>query len=143
MKTNKNIALVAHDNLKPDLLEWAKTNREELSKHQLYATGTTGHLLKETLKLDIHCFNSGPLGGDQQLGAKITEGGIDVIFFFIDPLSAHSHDVDVKALIRIAVVHDIAIAINQASADFMINSRWMSKEYNNRPLSFEMNGNLD
>jgi len=137
MNKNKNIALVAHDHLKTNIIQWAKKNREELSKHQLYATGTTGSVLIEALNLDLHCFKSGPLGGDQQLGAKIAEGGIDVVFFFIDPLSAHSHDVDVKALIRIAVVHDTAIAINRASADFMIQSPLIHRSYKQRPLNFE------
>ena len=125
----KRIALVAHDNKKKDLLDWAKYNKTLLIEHELYATGTTGRLLEEVLGVDVHRFQSGPLGGDQQIGAKIAEGTIDFMIFFWDPLSPQPHDTDVKALLRIAVVWNIPIACNRASADFMISSTLMVGEY--------------
>ncbi|MBM4139976.1 MAG: methylglyoxal synthase [Nitrospira sp.] len=129
MEKKKRIALIAHDNKKQHLLEWAKFNRELLSRHQLFATGTTGQILATELGLEIQRFQSGPLGGDQQVGAKIAEGELDFVIFFWDPLEPHPHDVDVKALLRIAVVYNIPIACNRASADFMISSHLMSEEY--------------
>ena len=125
----KTIALVAHDNCKDDLLEWARYNRGTLAGHQLFATGTTGEILSTELDLDITRFFSGPLGGDQQVGAGIAEGRIDFVIFFWDPLDAHPHDVDVKALLRIAVVYNIPIACTRASADFMLSSPLMREEY--------------
>lgn len=136
MHKKKRIALIAHDNKKKTLLEWARFNRDLLAKHELFATGTTGGLLASELGLDVARFQSGPLGGDQQVGAKIAEGGIDFVIFFWDPLFPHSHDVDVKALLRIAVVYNIPIACNRSSADFMISSQLMSSEYN-RLVSIE------
>ena len=118
----KRIALIAHDNCKKDLLEWAKFNRGTLERHELYATGTTRSVLVEDLGLDVTRFLSGPLGGDQQVGAAIAEGRIDFVVFFWDPLAPHSHDVDVKALLRIAVVYNVPIACNRATADFMLSS---------------------
>lgn len=129
MGKRKKIALIAHDNRKKDLSEWAKYNREVLSQHDLFATGTTGTILSEELDLEIFKFKSGPLGGDQQVGAKIAEGEIDFLIFFWDPLEPMPHDPDVKALLRIAVVYNIPIANNRASADFLISSPLMSTEY--------------
>lgn len=142
MKTVKNIALVAHDNRKKDLLEWVSWNCRTLLNHRLVCTGTTGKLVEQTLStkadLDdshrrqqvmITKLKSGPLGGDQQLGALITEGKIDFMIFFWDPMQPHPHDVDVKALLRIAVVYNIPIACNRSTADFMISSPLMDEEY--------------
>ncbi|MBN2113619.1 MAG: methylglyoxal synthase [Acidimicrobiia bacterium] len=125
----KHIALIAHDNRKRDLVEWARFNRDLLAGHNLSATGTTGALLAEVLGLEITRFRSGPLGGDQQVGAKIAEGDLDLLIFFWDPLEPHPHDVDVKALLRIAVVYNIPVACNRASADFMISSPLLSEAY--------------
>ncbi len=133
----KRIALVAHDNKKQDLLDWARWNRALLVEHELYATGTTGKLLEELLGTPVHKFQSGPLGGDQQIGAKISEGEIDFMIFFWDPLTQQPHDTDVKALLRIAVVWNIPVACNRASADFMISSTLMSCEYQRIVANYE------
>jgi methylglyoxal synthase len=126
------IALVAHDNKKGDLLEWARYNRELLAQHRLYATGTTGRVLEEALEIEINKLQSGPLGGDQQVGAKIAEGEIDVLVFFWDPLAPQPHDPDVKALLRIAVVWNIPVACNRASADFIFSSPLLTQDYARR-----------
>ena len=137
IQQKKKIALVAHDNKKRDLLEWAKWNRALLIVHELYATGTTGKLLEDVLGTKVYKFQSGPLGGDQQVGAKIAEGVIDFMIFFWDPLTQQPHDTDVKALLRIAVVWNIPIACNRASADFMISSTLMTGEYTATPILAE------
>jgi len=130
MVQDKKIALVAHDNKKRDMLEWAKFNRDLLAHHKVYATGTTGETLEQQLGFAIHKLHSGPLGGDQQIGAKIVSNEIDFLIFFWDPLEPQPHDPDVKALLRMAVVWNIPIACNRATADFMISSPLMEGEYN-------------
>jgi methylglyoxal synthase len=137
LQPRKRIALVAHDNKKDDLLAWASENRDRLTQHELFSTGTTGWLLSEALKLPITRFQSGPLGGDQQLGAKIAEREIDCLFFFWDPLESQPHDPDVKALLRIAVVWNVVIANNRATADFVMASSFMQSEYTRALTSFD------
>jgi methylglyoxal synthase len=137
MNVRKNVALIAHDNRKKDLLEWAAFNKELLRNHNLFATGTTGQIINKETGLMITRFQSGPLGGDQQVGAKITEGKLDFLIFFWDPLLPQPHDPDVKALLRIAVVWNIPVACNRASADFMISSHLMNEEYERLLIDYE------
>ncbi len=132
MEERKRIALVAHDNKKSDLLEWVTFNKGRLADHEIYATGTTGKLIEAELGIKINRLESGPLGGDQQLGAKVSLGEIDFMVFFWDPLEPMPHDPDVKALLRIAVVWNIPIACNRASADFMFSSHLMREKYTRR-----------
>lgn len=129
MGQRKRIALIAHDNCKLDLLDWAKYNVGTLRRHELFATGTTGGLLAAELGLEVTRYLSGPLGGDQQVGASVAEGRIDLVLFFWDPLEPQPHDVDVKALLRIAVVYNVPVACNRATADFVLSSPLMDVEY--------------
>jgi methylglyoxal synthase len=129
MRKQKRIALIAHDGKKQDMLEWVRHNMATLSDHALFATGSTGGLIQEQTGLDIYRFLSGPLGGDQQIGAKIVEGEIDVLIFFWDPLQPQPHDPDVKALLRIAVLHNIPTASNRSTADFLLTSTLMNETY--------------
>ena len=134
--TKKNIALVAHDERKRDLLEWVKFNKGTLSKHNLFGTGSTGTLIEKKIGLKVEKFLSGPLGGDQQIGAKITEGKIDFLIFFWDPLESHPHDPDVKALLRIAVVYNIIIACNRSTADFVVSSHLLAEDYKRQVIDY-------
>lgn len=129
MPERRRIALIAHDNRKDEMLDWARFNRGTLAGHDLCATGTTGGNIAAELGLPVHRYLSGPLGGDQQIGAAIAEGRIDFVVFFWDPLEPHPHDVDVKALLRIAVVYNVPIACNRATADFILSSPLMSDTY--------------
>ena len=135
----KNIARIAHDQTKRELIDWCQEHREVLAKHFLCGTGTTARMITDSTGLPVKGYNSGPLGGDQQIGAKIVEGKIDFVIFFSDPLTAQPHDPDVKALLRIAQVYDIPIANNKASADFMITSSYMDQEYEHDIINFQQN----
>ena len=127
--TRKKIALVAHDHKKADLMEWAIHNKASLAKHELVATGTTGKLLEEALDRPVKKLLSGPLGGDQQIGAMIAGGEIDMMFFFWDPMHAQPHDSDVKALLRLCIAWNLPMACDRATADFLMTSRFMHEEY--------------
>ena len=129
MKNVKNIVLIAHDSRKRDLLEWVQYNRDVLKEHRLFATGTTGALIAHGTDLEVTRFKSGPLGGDQQVGAQISEGALDILIFFWDPLEPQPHDPDVKALLRIAVLYNIPTACNRATADFLVASPLIHGEY--------------
>jgi len=134
----KRIGLVAHDNKKIDLLEWAEFNKGSLAGHDLYATGTTGRILEKDLGLAIRKLQSGPLGGDVQIGSRIADGEIDFLIFFWDPLQPMPHDTDVKALLRIAVVWNIPVACDRATADFLISSPLMNQEYERRVPDYDV-----
>ena len=137
IKKQKRIALIAHDGKKQEMLNWCMANREILKKHKLSGTGTTARMITDHVGLQVRGYNSGPLGGDQQIGAKIVEGSIDMVIFFSDPLAAQPHDPDVKALLRIAQVYDIPIANNEATADFLIHSTLMNEEYTHQVENFK------
>ena len=132
----KNIALIAHDGKKAEMIEWCAKHKELLSQHFLCGTGTTARMITERTGLPVRGYNSGPLGGDQQIGAKVVEGQVDLIIFFSDPLTAQPHDPDVKALLRIAQVYDIPIANNKATADFLLTSRYMGEEYERSVINY-------
>lgn len=136
MEKQKSIALIAHDNRKEDLIEWVQHNKEILSKHFLCGTGTTARLVSQATELPITGFNSGPLGGDQQVGCRIVECKIDFMIFFWDPLSSQPHDPDVKALLRIAALYDIPVATNQSTADFLITSPLMQSTYDRKIIDY-------
>ena len=135
----KNIALIAHDSKKHDMIDWCKKNKHILEGHFLCGTGTTSRMVAEETGLPVRGYNSGPLGGDQQIGARIVDGKIDLVIFFSDPLAAQPHDPDVKALLRIAQVYDIPIANNRATADFIITSSFMNAEYTHDIINFRKN----
>ncbi len=152
MKVKKRIALVAHDNRKRDLIEWVQYNKLKLRKHLITCTGTTGRLVEEELNKDVigHPFEvvrllSGPMGGDQQLGALIAEGKIDIVIFFWDPMAAQPHDVDVKALLRLTVLYNVVVASNRSTADFVITSNLFSDEYEMKMKDYSgyLNRNLN
>ncbi len=135
----KRIALIAHDAKKEELIRWCEDNKDILSQHELCGTGTTARMITDRTNLQVKGYNSGPLGGDQQIGAKIVEGRIDFVVFFSDPLTAAPHDPDVKALLRIAQVYDIPMANNKATADFMIQSKLMNETYDHQVINFQKN----
>ncbi len=135
-ENQKRIALIAHDGRKKDLVKWAIANKEKLSCHFLFGTGTTARVLSEETKLPITAFHSGPLGGDQQIGAKISEGLIDFMIFFWDPLSSQPHDPDIKALLRIAALYNIPVATNQSTADFLFSSDLMNQSYDRKIIDY-------
>ena len=139
IEKQKKIALIAHDNKKADLIDWCEEHKDILKQHILCGTGTTARMITDKTGLLVKGYNCGPLGGDQQIGAKIVEGKVDFIIFFSDPLTAQPHDPDVKALLRIAQVYDIPIANNRASADFMITSSFMDQAYDHKVINFNKN----
>lgn len=136
MKKQKHIALIAHDNRKQDLINWVKGKSDVLCKHFLCGTGTTAKLISEEAGLPVKAYKSGPLGGDQQIGACIANGEVDFMIFFWDPLTSQPHDPDVKALLRIAVLYDIPVAMNQSTADFLLTSCLMDKEYDRNIIDY-------
>lgn len=136
IERQKRIALIAHDSKKDEIVEWVEEHSNILKNHFLCGTGTTARLISEKTELPVKAYNSGPLGGDQQIGSRIVEGNIDFVIFFWDPLESQPHDPDVKALLRIAAVYDIPIANNRATADFMITSKYMAEEYERRVLNY-------
>ncbi len=140
MTQKKRIALVAHDERKDDLKAWAKDNAETLKQHEIFATGTTGKLIQDSCNLPVNRLKSGPLGGDQQLGAMIAEEKLDILIFFWDPMAAQPHDVDVKALLRMAVLYNVPCACNRSTADYMVSSELFSKDYN--PIRKDYSGYL-
>ncbi len=136
IEKQKHIALIAHDSKKQEIVDWVEANKNILKNHFLCGTGTTARLIAEKTELPVRAYNSGPLGGDQQIGSRIVEGNIDFVVFFWDPLESQPHDPDVKALLRIAAVYDIPVANNRATADFLITSRYMNEEYERKVLNY-------
>lgn len=139
LRKQKNIALIAHDGKKQELIAWCKKHQDVLNKHFLIGTGTTARMITEATELPVKGYNSGPLGGDQQIGARIVEGKVDIVIFFSDPLTAAPHDPDVKALMRIAQVYDVPFAPDRATADFIISSPLMDEEYEHEIINFKQN----
>lgn len=139
----KRIAMVAHDNMKADLVEWGQYNRSVLARHELIATGTTARILGARLDLPVKALQSGPLGGDQQLGGLIADQEVDLLIFFWDPLEPQPHDPDVKALLRVAVVWNVPVACNRATADFLVSSPLLDGQYSRRVPSFETHLNRE
>ncbi|NLH23686.1 MAG: methylglyoxal synthase [Bacteroidales bacterium] len=137
MMYRKNLALVAHDHKKKDLIEWVQFNKERLSRHRLVCTGTTGRMVEEATGITVTALKSGPLGGDQQMGALIAEGKIDMLIFFWDPMQPQPHDVDIKALLRISSLYNIPTACNRSTADFLISSTLFDSSYIPAPESFD------
>lgn len=135
----KHIALIAHDHKKKDMIEWCQQHADVLKKHFLCGTGTTARLIADATSLPVRAFNSGPLGGDLQIGARIVENSLDCMIFFWDPLAAQPHDPDVKAIMRIAAVYDIPCAFNRSSADFLLTSPFMEEEYTHKVMNFQQN----
>lgn len=133
VKEAKRIALIAHDNMKAGLIDWCHQHKSALEGHELCGTGTTSRLIQDSTGLRVRSFLSGPLGGDQQIGASLAEGKLDMVIFFSDPLTAQPHDPDVKALLRIAQVYDVPIALNRSSADFFVTSPFFAREYDYEP----------
>jgi methylglyoxal synthase len=129
IKKNKVIALIAHDQKKKDLVEWCQQHQKKLRDHTLIATGTTGKIIEQEIGIKVKCYQSGPLGGDQQIGALISEGKVGMLVFFWDPLSAMPHDPDVKAILRLATLWNIPVACNRSTADFIINSKLLNSDY--------------
>jgi methylglyoxal synthase len=134
--TKKRIALIAHDNKKRELIEWSKYNRNIMAENLIYATGTTGKMLERELEIEVTCLKSGPLGGDQQIGALIAEGNVDILIFFWDPLEPLPHDPDIKALLRLAVVWNIPFACNRTTADFLFSSPLLFSGYKRKMPDF-------
>jgi len=132
----KHIALIAHDSKKQELVEWVETNKHILKNHFLCGTGTTARMVADRTELPVKGYNSGPLGGDLQIGSRIVEGTVDFVVFFWDPLESQPHDPDVKALLRIAAVYDIPVANNRATADFMLTSKYMNEEYERKVINY-------
>lgn len=136
LESSKRIALIAHDNMKQSLIEWCIQHKDLLDKHKLCGTGTTSKLIREKTGLSVKSYLSGPLGGDQQIGASLAEGNLDLVIFFSDPLTAQPHDPDVKALLRIAQVYDVPIALNRSTADFLVTSPYFVNEFDYEPHIF-------
>lgn len=137
MNEKKRIALIAHDNMKDEMLEWARENVETLKKHELCGTGTTSQILNSRLDLNIEELISGPFGGDLQVGTRVSEGKLDMVIFFFDPLTSQPHDPDIKALLRVAVLYDIPIATNRSTAEFLMKSEYMNKKFERNSLDME------